>query len=77
MEYRGRDTSQRHFICGTFDTDAAAGFVRNPDLLPRGGETYRARRVGRPEEIVRAAVLDRSAHTDTDIDGGVSGCDMR
>jgi len=35
MEYAGDAIRVNGIICGTFDTDAAAGFVRNPDLLPR------------------------------------------
>jgi NAD(P)-dependent dehydrogenase (short-subunit alcohol dehydrogenase family) len=65
-------------ICGTFDTDATAGFVRNEDLLPEVVRSIALGRVGRPDEIVGAAVYllsDASSYTTGSlmtIDGCVS-----
>jgi len=50
-----RDTSQRHHL-RHLRHDAAAGFVRNPDLLPEVVRLIALGRVGRPEEVVGAAV---------------------
>jgi NAD(P)-dependent dehydrogenase (short-subunit alcohol dehydrogenase family) len=66
-------------ICGTFDTDAAAGFVHNADLLPEILRPIALGRIGRPEEILGAVVYllsDASTYTTGSlmtIDGGVSG----
>jgi NAD(P)-dependent dehydrogenase (short-subunit alcohol dehydrogenase family) len=66
-------------ICGTFDTDAASGFVRNPDTLPGVVKPIALGRVGRPKEIVGAVVYllsDASSYTTGSlmtIDGGVAG----
>jgi NAD(P)-dependent dehydrogenase (short-subunit alcohol dehydrogenase family) len=62
-------------ICGTFDTDAAAGLVDNPEIL-RG---IALERVGRPDEIVGAVVYlmsEASSYTTGSlmtVDGGVAG----
>ncbi len=64
-------------VCGTFDTDAAAGFVRNEELLPHIVEPISLKRVGRPEEVVGAVLYfasDASSYTTgtcMTIDGGV------
>src|SRR6195952_5511973 len=79
LEYAGAGIRVNGIICGTFDTDAAAGFVRNADLLPEIVRTIALGRVGRPDEIVGAGVyLMSGASTYTTgslmaIDGGVSG----
>ena len=79
LEYAGAGIRVNGIICGTFDTDAAAGFVRNADLLPEIVRTIVLGRVGRPDEIVGAAVYllsDASSYTTGSlitIDGGVSG----
>jgi NAD(P)-dependent dehydrogenase (short-subunit alcohol dehydrogenase family) len=74
-EYAQAGVRVNGIICGTFDTDAAAGLVQNPEILrsiPLG-------RVGRPEEIVGAVVYlmsDASSYTTGSlmtIDGGVAG----
>ena len=65
-------------ICGTFDTDAASGFVRNPDVLPEIVRPIALGRVGTPDEIVGAAVYLLSAASSyttgsvMTIDGGVT-----
>ncbi len=64
-------------VCGTFDTDAAAGFVRNEQTLPHVIEPIALKRVGEPEEVVGAALYFASAAssyttgTTVTIDGGV------
>jgi len=79
LEYAGAGVRVNGIICGTFDTDAAAGFVRNADLLPEVVRTIAMGRVGRPDEIVGAAVYllsDAASYTTGSlmtIDGGVSG----
>jgi NAD(P)-dependent dehydrogenase (short-subunit alcohol dehydrogenase family) len=79
LEYAGAGIRVNGIVCGTFDTDAAAGFVRNADLLPEIVRTIALGRVGRPDEIVGAAVYllsDASSYTTGSlitIDGGVSG----
>lgn len=65
-------------VCGTFDTDATAGFVHNADLLPEVVRPITLGRVGNPDEVVGAAVYllsDASSYTTgslVTIDGGVS-----
>ena len=49
IEYAGSGVRVNGIICGTFDTDAASGFVRNPALLPESW-TDRAGPRGRPDE---------------------------
>jgi NAD(P)-dependent dehydrogenase (short-subunit alcohol dehydrogenase family) len=79
LEYAGVGVRVNGIICGTFDTDAAAGFVRNADLLPEIVRPIALGRVGRPEEILGAVVYllsDASTYTTGSlmtIDGGVSG----
>jgi NAD(P)-dependent dehydrogenase (short-subunit alcohol dehydrogenase family) len=66
LEYAGVGVRVNGIICGTFDTDAASGFVRNPDLLPDVVRRIALGRVGRPEEIVGAVVYllsDASSYT--------------
>ena len=57
LEYAAAAIRVNGIICGTFDTDAAAGFVRNLEMLPEVVRLIALGRVGRPEEIVGAAVL--------------------
>ena len=64
-------------VCGTFDTDAAAGMINNEDILPHIVEPVALKRVGRPEEVVGAALYfasDASTYTTgtcLTVDGGV------
>lgn len=79
LEYAGAGIRVNCIICGTFDTDAASGFVRNPETLPGVVKPIALGRVGRPEEIVGAVVYllsDASSYTTGSlitIDGGVTG----
>ena len=78
LEYAGVGVRVNGIICGTFDTDASAGFVHNADLLPEIVRPIALGRVGRPDEVVGAAVYllsDASSYTTGSlmtIDGGVS-----
>lgn len=64
-------------VCGTFDTDAAAGMISNEDILPHIVEPVALKRVGRPEEVVGAVLYFASAAssyttgTCVTVDGGV------
>jgi NAD(P)-dependent dehydrogenase (short-subunit alcohol dehydrogenase family) len=79
LEYAAVGIRVNGIICGTFDTDASAGFVRNADLLPEIVRPIALGRVGRADEIVGAAVYllsHASSYTTGSlmtIDGGVSG----
>ncbi len=65
-------------VCGTFDTDAAAGFVRNEETLPYVLEPIALNRVGEPSEVVGAVLYFASSAssyttgTCITIDGGVT-----
>ena len=78
LEYAGSGIRVNGIVCGTFDTDAAAGFVHNPDFLPEVLRPIALGRVGRPDEIVGAAVylLSEASSYITGslmtIDGGVT-----
>jgi NAD(P)-dependent dehydrogenase (short-subunit alcohol dehydrogenase family) len=78
IEYAHVGVRVNGIICGTFDTDAAAGFVRDPALLPDVLRPIALDRVGRPEEIVGAVIYllsDASSYTTGSlmtIDGGVA-----
>ena len=64
-------------ICGTFDTDAAAGFVRNEETLPYVIDPIALKRVGDPDEIVGTALYfasEASSYTTgtvITVDGGI------
>ena len=78
VEYAPVGVRVNGIICGTFDTDAASGFVRDPHLLPDIVRPIALHRVGRPEEIVGAVIYllsDASSYTTGSlltIDGGVA-----
>lgn len=77
QEYAAQGVRVNCIVCGTFDTDAAAGFVRNADTLPYVEEPIALKRVGQPEEIVGTALyLASNASSYTTgacivVDGGV------
>jgi NAD(P)-dependent dehydrogenase (short-subunit alcohol dehydrogenase family) len=77
QEYAGRGVRVNAIVCGTFDTDATAGFVRDEAILPEVVKPISLGRVGRPDEVVGAAVYlasDASSYTTGSlltIDGGV------
>lgn len=79
IEYAALGVRVNGIICGTFDTDAASGFVRNPELLPDVVRRIALGRVGRPDEIVGAVVYllsDASSYTTGSlmtVDGCVAG----
>jgi len=56
MEYANVGVRVNGIVCGVFDTDATAGFVRNPDLLASVVRPVALQRVGRPDEIVGAVL---------------------
>ena len=64
-------------VCGTFDTDATAGFVRNPAFLAEVVKPIALARVGKADEVVGAALYFASAASSyttgaiMNIDGGV------
>lgn len=79
LEFAAVGVRVNGIVCGTFDTDATAGFVHNPDVAAEIVRPIALGRVGRPEEIVGAAVYflsDASSYTTGSlltIDGGVAG----
>jgi NAD(P)-dependent dehydrogenase (short-subunit alcohol dehydrogenase family) len=79
IEYAPVGVRVNGIICGTFDTDAAACFVHNPDLLPEIVRPIALQRVGRTEEVVGAVIYllcDASSYTTGSlmtIDGRVTG----
>lgn len=76
MEYANVGVRVNGIVCGVFDTDATAGFVRDPDLLARVVRPVALQRVGRPDEIVGAVLYllsDASSYTTGSlmtVDGG-------
>jgi NAD(P)-dependent dehydrogenase (short-subunit alcohol dehydrogenase family) len=77
QEYASAQVRVNCIVCGTFDTDAAAGFVRNEETLPYVVEPIALHRVGEPEEVVGAALYFASAASSYTtgaclvVDGGV------
>jgi NAD(P)-dependent dehydrogenase (short-subunit alcohol dehydrogenase family) len=77
QEYAGVGVRVNCIVCGTFDTDAAAGFVRNEDTLPHVLEPIAQKRVGQPREVVGAVLYFASAASSyttgscITVDGGV------
>lgn len=78
QEYAAAGVRINCIVCGTFDTDAAAGFVRNEDTLPYVLEPIALQRVGEPSEVVGAVLYfaSRASSYTTGscitIDGGVA-----
>lgn len=76
-EYASVGVRVNCIVCGTFDTDAAAGIISNEDALPYVIEPVAMKRVGHPHEVTGAAVYfasDASSYTTgtgVTIDGGV------
>jgi NAD(P)-dependent dehydrogenase (short-subunit alcohol dehydrogenase family) len=77
-EYAEAGIRVNGIICGTFDTDATADFVHNPDLLAEVVRPIALGRVGHPNEVVGAVLYllsDASTYTTGSlmtVDGGVS-----
>ena len=77
QEYASMGVRINCVVCGTFDTDAAAGMIKNPDILPHILDPVALGRIGDPEEVVGAVVYfasDASSYTTgacLTIDGGV------
>ncbi len=78
QEFAGAGVRVNCIVCGTFDTDAVAGFVRNEETLPQVLETIALNRVGEPSEVVGAALYFASSAssyttgTCITLDGGVA-----
>jgi len=78
QEYAASNVRVNCIMCGTFDTDATADFVHNPALADELVKSIAMGRVGRPEEIVGAALYLASAASSyttgccIGIDGGVT-----
>lgn len=78
QEYASANVRINCIVCGTFDTDAAAGFVRNEESLPYVLEPIALNRVGEPSEVVGAVLYFASSAssyttgTCMTIDGGVA-----
>ncbi len=77
QEYAGVGVRVNCIVCGTFNTDAAAAMLENPDILPHIIGPIALQRVGDPEEVVGAALYfasDASSYTTGScltVDGGV------
>ncbi len=77
QEYAAVGVRVNCVVCGTFDTDAAAGMVRNPEILPHILEPIAQQRIGHPSEVVGAVLYFASAAssyttgTCLTVDGGV------
>ena len=78
QEYASGNVRINCIVCGTYDTDASAGFVRNEAMLPEVVKPIAMKRVGQPEEVVGAAIYFASSAssyttgTCITIDGGVA-----
>lgn len=77
QEYAPSKVRVNCIICGTFETDAAAGMLGNDDIRQHIIEPVALKRVGQPDEVTGAAVYlasDASSYTTgttLTIDGGV------
>lgn len=78
QEYASVNVRVNCVVCGVFDTDATAGFVRDEAKLPEVLKPIAMQRVGRPEEVVGAVLYfasDASSYTTgtcVTVDGGVA-----
>lgn len=78
QEYASVNVRVNCIVCGTYDTDSAAGFVRNDALLPEVIKPIAMKRVGRVEEVVGAVIYFASqassytTGTCITVDGGVA-----
>lgn len=78
QEYAPHNVRINCIVCGTFDTDAAAGMISNPKFLQHIIDPVALKRVGRPEEVVGAVLYFSSqassytTGTCITIDGGVA-----
>ncbi|MBK6286271.1 MAG: glucose 1-dehydrogenase [Gammaproteobacteria bacterium] len=61
QEYASHNVRVNGIVCGTFDTDSTAGFVRNESTLPQVIEPIAMKRVGEPREVVGACIYFASA----------------
>jgi NAD(P)-dependent dehydrogenase (short-subunit alcohol dehydrogenase family) len=65
-------------ICGSFETDATAAFTRNPEIAKQIAASIALRRIGKPEEVLGAALYFASSASSyatgscLNVDGGVS-----
>ncbi|MDX1736175.1 MAG: glucose 1-dehydrogenase [Halioglobus sp.] len=77
QEYAAAGVRVNCIVCGTFETDAAAAMIGNPDILPHIVEPVALKRIGEPAEVVGAALYfasDASSYTTgacLTVDGGV------
>lgn len=78
QEYAAVNVRVNCILCGIFDTDITAGFVRNEALLAEVIKPIAQQRVGQPEEVVAAVIYFSSAAssyttgTCMNIDGGIA-----
>lgn len=78
QEYAAVNVRVNCILCGIFDTDITAGFVRNEALLAEVVKPIAQQRVGQPEEVVGAVIYFSSAAssyttgTCMNIDGGIA-----
>jgi NAD(P)-dependent dehydrogenase (short-subunit alcohol dehydrogenase family) len=77
QEYASAGVRVNCIVCGTFDTDATAGMLVSEDMTRQIVEPVALKRVGKPEEVVGAALYFASAAssyttgTCITVDGGV------
>lgn len=77
QEYASIGVRVNCVVCGTFDTDAAAGMISNPEFLPHILDPVALKRIGDPDEVVGAVVYfasNASSYTTgacLTVDGGV------
>ena len=78
QEFASANIRVNAIVCGTFDTDIVAGFVRDPDLLAEIVKPVAMGRVGRPDEVIATALYLASSASSymtgalITLDGGVT-----